>query len=286
MNALRILVLYAVMAAAIVVVGFWQSWNLSLSIVNLGLLSAIMALGVNIQWGYAGLFNVGIMGFSALGGLAAVLISQPPVAEAWAAGGVGMAISFLLLLIAIALIVLVRRLLHGFLRGALTVIIVIGSYFVIRIFYVPAVDAIEAYHPSETGFLGGADLPIILSWVVGGVFAAGAAWVVGKVSLGLRSDYLAIATLGISEIIVETLKNEEWLDRGVKNVTGLPRPVPFEINLQHEQWFIQLTATFRLGPVDRLEHLRQAVLRGPVPCRAGHRDVAVGEARSTRPGAA
>jgi hypothetical protein len=38
-----------------------------------------MALGVNMQWGYAGLFNVGVMGFVALGGLAAVLVSMPPV---------------------------------------------------------------------------------------------------------------------------------------------------------------------------------------------------------------
>ena len=43
-----------------------------------------MALGVNIQWGYAGLFNAGIMGFAALGGLAAVLISVDLVKAAWA----------------------------------------------------------------------------------------------------------------------------------------------------------------------------------------------------------
>ena len=49
-------------------VGFNQSWALVLGILNLCLISAIMALGVNIQWGYAGLFNVGIMGFAALGG--------------------------------------------------------------------------------------------------------------------------------------------------------------------------------------------------------------------------
>ncbi len=67
---------------------------------------------------------------------------------------------------------------------------------------------------------------------MGGLFAAGAAWVVGKVTLGLRSDYLAIATLGISEIIVAILKNEDWLNRGVKNVIGLPRPVPYEVDLQ------------------------------------------------------
>lgn len=45
--------------------------------------------GVNIQWGYAGLFNAGVMGFAALGGLAAVLVSMDPVPAAWAAGGAG-----------------------------------------------------------------------------------------------------------------------------------------------------------------------------------------------------
>ena len=46
----------------------------------MSLISAIMAMGVNIQWGYAGLFNVGIMGFVALGGLAVVLTSAVPYA--------------------------------------------------------------------------------------------------------------------------------------------------------------------------------------------------------------
>ena len=49
-----------------------------------------MALGVNIQWGYAGLFNVGIMGFAALGGVSVVLIAQQPVTEAIDAGGMKM----------------------------------------------------------------------------------------------------------------------------------------------------------------------------------------------------
>jgi hypothetical protein len=60
--------MFAGMAALLLFVGFFQSWTLSLTIVNLCLISAIMALGVNIQWGYAGLLNVGVMGFAALGG--------------------------------------------------------------------------------------------------------------------------------------------------------------------------------------------------------------------------
>ena len=91
----RVALYYAAMALVLVGVGFYQSWNVAFGILNLCLISAIMALGVNMQWGYAGLFNVGIMGFTALGGLTAVLVSMPPVAEAWSAGGVGIFLSAL-----------------------------------------------------------------------------------------------------------------------------------------------------------------------------------------------
>ena len=84
---------------------------------------------------------------------------------------------------------------------------------------------------------------------MGALFAAGVAFVIGKIALGLRSDYLAIATLGISEIIIFFIKNEEWLTRGVKNVNGLPRPVPYEIDLQQAQWFQEWALTVGM-PVD------------------------------------
>ena len=74
-SLLRNSILAGIMACLLAIVGFSQSWNLAFSLLNMCLISAIMALGVNIQWGYAGLFNAGIMGFAALGGLAAVLIS-------------------------------------------------------------------------------------------------------------------------------------------------------------------------------------------------------------------
>ena len=51
--------------------------------------------------------------------------------------------------------------------------------------------------------------------------SAGIAFIVGKIALGLRADYLAIATLLIAEIIVSIIKHEDWLARGVKNVIGL-----------------------------------------------------------------
>ena len=67
-QANRAIIYFAVMSMILMFVGFNQSWALALGIINMSLISAIMALGVNIQWGYAGLMNVGIMGFAALGG--------------------------------------------------------------------------------------------------------------------------------------------------------------------------------------------------------------------------
>jgi branched-chain amino acid transport system permease protein len=90
--------------------------------------------------------------------------------------------------------------------------------------------------------MGGFGLPIVFSWIVGGLAAAGAAWWIGKITLSLRADYLAIATLGISEIILYVVKNEDWLVRGVKNVAGLPRPVPYEVDMQKSEWLQNIVA--------------------------------------------
>ena len=243
--------LFGLMALALILVGVLQSWSLSLAILNLCLISAVMSLGLNIQWGYAGLFNVGVMGFAALGGVCGVLISVPPVAEARAAGGSGVLLALLVILITIAIAVVVYQRVHlRNLRRLLLAAIIAVGYFATRYVFDPAIAAIEAVEPAKTGFLGGLGLPILLSWIAGGVLAAGVAWVIGKIALGLRSDYLAIATLGISEIIIAVLKNEDWMTRGVKNVTGLPRPVPYEVDLQLAPWFQDWAATLGVSPVD------------------------------------
>lgn len=246
----RSVFMFSVMAFLFILVGFMQGWSLSLTILNLCLISAIMSLGVNIQWGYAGLLNVGVMGFVALGGLAAVLVSVPPVHEALAAGGAGLLLSLIIFLVVVGLIVVTyKKVLPPFRTPAITLIVILG-YFIVRHFYAPAVSAIEAVNPALQGSIGGLGLPIIFSWIVGGVFAAGAAWLVGKVSLGLRSDYLAIATLGISEIIIAILKHEEWLARGVKNQIGLPRPVPYEVDVQKDPFYQELAANLGMSVID------------------------------------
>lgn len=241
--------LFLIMAGLIVFVGQYQSWNVALTILNLCFISAIMSLGVNIQWGYAGLFNVGVMGFAALGGLAAMLISVSPVPDAWAAGGVGVLIGLFMVVATIGAAVFgYRKMSKSPVRSLIIAAVCIGGYFLLRMVADPSTAAIEKVNAASTGYLGGLGLPILLSWPIGGVFAGAAAWVVGKVTLGLRTDYLAIATLGISEIIVAVLKHEDWLTRGVKNVTGLPRPVPYEIDLQKTEWFVALAQKLGTNP--------------------------------------
>jgi len=252
-NTIRAIGSFGIMAGLLIAVGMLQSWSVSLALLNLCLISAVMALGVNIQWGYAGLFNVGVMGFAAMGGVAALLVSVPPVPQAWSLGGVNLLISGILLLVLIfALNFVFKKLRNNPFKTPIMFVVGLAGYFIIRQFYDPAVEAIESFESAKTGFLGGLGLPILFSWIVGGAFAAGAAWLVGKIALGLRADYLAIATLGISEIIVAVLKNEDWLTRGVKNVTGLPRPVPYELNLQQSDWFIGWVEWFN---VDKLSIL-------------------------------
>ena len=259
-----------IMASLFLLVGFGQSWSLSLSILNMCIISAVMSMGINIQWGYAGIFNVGIMGFTALGGLAAVLVSYSPVGEAWRVGGTGMVISLFLLIMTIVAVFFINRIFrkNSYKYWIIGLTIIIGLI-LINLFFRPAVQAIENVNPAVTGFLGGLGLPIIFSWIVGGLFAAGVAFVIGKITLGLRSDYLAIATLGISEIIIAVLKHEDWLSRGVKNVIGLKRPVPYEIDLQNTDWFISLISylhSSKLGKInDSLESeklLNQLVIEG------------------------
>ncbi|MBE3638601.1 branched-chain amino acid ABC transporter permease [Mangrovicoccus algicola] len=246
----RTIAMFLLVLLLILLTGFLQSWNTALYILNMGLVSAIMALGLNAQWGFAGLFNVGVMGFVALGGLAAVLVSEPPVPEAWAAGGPRLLLALGTGLATIALVVAVhKRIGKRWLRIATTVILACLGFALYRMLFDPARDAIEAVDPATTGFLGGLGLPVLIAWPVGGLFAAGAAWIIGKTALGLRSDYLAIATLGISEIIISILRNEDWLARGVKNVVGIPRPVPYEIDLQQDPGFAGTAAGLGLDPV-------------------------------------
>ncbi len=260
---LNVIAAYSIMMGLIILVGIFQSWNIALSIFNLCLISAVMTMGANIQWGYAGLINFGIMGYTALGGLAAVLISVDPVQEAWRAGGFDILMCLWLIIV---MVLVIRFILKNFekskLRTYSIAALIITGIIIIRVTAEPGIEKIEAVNPATTGFLGGFGLPIIFSWIVGALFAGGLAFIVGKVALGLRADYLAIATLLISEIVIAIIKHEDWLTRGVKNVIGLKRPAPYEVDLQTTDWFINLVEKFNSGKLSVIDNLadRQAAL--------------------------
>jgi branched-chain amino acid transport system permease protein len=52
---------------------------------------AVMALGLNLQWGFCGLFNVGVAGFVAIGAYASALLTGPP--EPGRLGGLGLPVA-------------------------------------------------------------------------------------------------------------------------------------------------------------------------------------------------
>ena len=115
---------------------------------------ALLALGLNIHWGFTGLFNAGIAGFFAVGAYTSAILTGLPASAR----------------------------------------------------------------------LGGFELPLLAGWAGAMAAAALIAWPIGKICLRFRADYLAIATLGIAEIIRLVIRSEGWLTGGVRGVTGVPRP--------------------------------------------------------------
>ena len=244
----NVITAYLIMLMLIILVGIFQSWSLALTILNYCLISAVMTIGANIQWGYAGLINFGIMGYTALGGLAVVLVSVAPVGEAWRVGGLNIMICLGVIIgMVFSIRFSLKKIEKSKKRNYLIAAIIVIGILLLRLISAPAIESIEAVEPAKTGFLGGLGMPVLFSWIAGAFLAAGLAFVVGKIALGLRADYLAIATLLIAEIVVSIIKHEDWLARGVKNVIGLKRPAPYEINLQQSPWFIDLVEKFHSG---------------------------------------
>jgi branched-chain amino acid transport system permease protein len=116
---------------------------------------AILTLGLNIQWGYAGMLNIGVGAFFAVGAYASTLATVPP----------------------------------------------------------------------NDNYLGGFNAPVIIGLLLAMALSGILAFLIGLITLPLRSDYLAIATIGIAEIVRLVLKNEAWLTNGVRGIAGIPKPL-------------------------------------------------------------
>ncbi|GLQ11664.1 branched-chain amino acid ABC transporter permease [Devosia yakushimensis] len=231
----RSLTLFAGLFVLILVIG----WLMGLPFTSSRLVEAaaysLIALGLNIQWGYGGLFNFGIMGFLMLGGFAVTFISYPVNPTFWGSDGPLMLGRALLAFAAGALLVIAARKSDRIgLRGGWKTFVTVLAWFVAYCLYRSQLDPAAAYIESAAGggWVGGLGAHPILGWLFGGVLAAVIAFIVGKIALGLRTDYLAIATIGISEIIRALIKNMDWLTRGTLTVSPIPWPTPLPQDYQ------------------------------------------------------
>lgn len=219
--------LFAALGVVILAVFLSQGPATTIQLLVSAFIYALITLGLNVHWGYGGQFNFNVMGFLMLGGYAVVLTSYPLNMAFWHSDGpllLGRAI--LAAAIGAVLVVAATKSHRIGIRGWPRTALVILAWFVAYIIFRTQIDPATNYIVAKAGFVGGLGLPIEVAWLVGGILAGGVAYLIGIVCLGLRSDYLAIATIGIAEIIRAFLKNMEWLTRGTLTVSPLPWPVP------------------------------------------------------------
>lgn len=129
---------------------------------------AVFALGLNVHWGFTGLFNIGIAGFFALGAYTTALLTTPS----------------------------------------------------------PSPEFFEDFKwggdlPSLMD--GGIDLWFFVALLGAGLVCGLVALLIGAITLRLRDDYLAIATLGIAETVRLIFLNEKWLANGSKGLYRIPK---------------------------------------------------------------
>ncbi|HEX7003442.1 MAG TPA: branched-chain amino acid ABC transporter permease [Trueperaceae bacterium] len=123
---------------------------------------AVLSLGLNVQWGYTGLFNIGIAAFFAVGAFTSALFTTA----------------------------------------------------------MPT-GPIAAFTQQAFGL----EMPFLVGVLAAGVVAGLLAWLVGIPTLRLREDYLAIATIGIAEVVRLIFQNERWLANGPQPLRGIPQPL-------------------------------------------------------------
>ncbi len=77
--------------------------------------------------------------------------------------------------------------------------------------------------PAET-HIGGFQLPVPVGIGAAAVTAGITGWAVARICIRLKSDYLAMASIGIAEILRMVIVNEDWLTNGSLGITNIPRP--------------------------------------------------------------
>lgn len=91
-------------------------------------------------------------------------------------------------------------------------------------FAVGAYTAAILTTPADPTRVGGFDMPLPLAAIAAMILAGALGWAVGRICIRLKSDYLAIATIGIAEILRLVVRNEDWLTGGSLGIKDIPKP--------------------------------------------------------------
>jgi len=78
--------------------------------------------------------------------------------------------------------------------------------------------------PETAGRLGGFGLPIAVGWLGGALVTSGVSFLIGALTIRLRSDYLAIATFGVAVVVQLAALNLESITGGPFGIGFIPRP--------------------------------------------------------------
>jgi branched-chain amino acid transport system permease protein len=98
----------------------------------------------------------------------------------------------------------------------------IGAY-VVAIFTVPVeMRSMVFYLEPMNPLIANIQLPFFVALILGGLLAALVAFLIGAPVLRLRDDYLAIATLGFSEIIRIVITNAQSITNGSLGIKNIP----------------------------------------------------------------
>jgi branched-chain amino acid transport system permease protein len=99
----------------------------------------------------------------------------------------------------------------------------VGAYVSALLTLSPATKAMNFYLAPITPLLANVQMPFLPALLIGGLVAAFVGFLIGWPVLRLRDDYLAIATLGFSEIIRVVITNLQTITNGSLGLKGIPR---------------------------------------------------------------
>ena len=160
-------------------VSFQGAVNWGVGFITTVAIFAIVVLGLNVQWGYTGILNFGVVAFFMVGAYTSALLTLGPA--------------------------------EGF----------------------------DAY-------ILGMELPIVVGWIAAALAGGLLALLVGLPTLRLRLDFLAIATIGVAEILRTFARSGDGLVNRQEGLNGIPGLFSDTVTPDDYKWVLLVIAVSML----------------------------------------